>query len=75
MQLIHIDLDTMHQALTSANFDSYMQAVVTLMDEGFFVQITQQYANAPTEHLFQIDSSKEFEEWVKKGCPSTWEKK
>ncbi len=75
MQLIHIDVDTMSQARTSANFDSYTQSIVTLMNEGFVVQITQEYVNAPTNNLFKIDSSEEFEEWVDKGCPNNWKKK
>ncbi len=68
MQLIHIDVDTMRQARISANFDSYMRSMETFMNEGFVVQIVQEYNNAPTDNLFQFRTFEEFEEWVNNGC-------
>jgi hypothetical protein len=71
MQLIHVDVDTMRNATTSANFNSIMQSFETLMGEGYVMQIIQEYTNAPTDKLFQINDYDQFEKWVENGCSST----
>ena len=70
MNRITVDIDTMRDARTSANFNGIMAAYETLMEEGYYIQVNQDYNNATSDELFRIDNYEQFNNWVENNCPT-----
>jgi len=66
---IRVGIDTIKDRSSISNFSVIMEAIKTLMSEGFTIQIIQELADEPDQDLFKISTFKEFEKWIEKGCP------
>ena len=70
MNRITVDIDTMRDARTSANYNGIMASFETLIGEGYDIKVIQDYDNAPADNLFQIDNYEQFNAWVENNCPT-----
>lgn len=71
METITVNIDTIRDALRSPSLGKVLDSIRIKMEEGSIVKVVQEYSNAPTDELFDINTFDEFELWIEGGCKTS----